>query len=448
MGVFLRFFSVFNFYVVANLLFSSCALSDEIESEYLMEYSTVYNVDESYLNKSELKLKLEFDWELESGKLFFSNTFSFDLGGNLERGNPYENEPSAAGHRIALFGSDNVLFDLREFYYQTELFGHELTVGKQQIAWGQADGVAVLDLVNPIRYREFVLEDLEDARIPLWSVRYDLYFDDFSAQLIWIPDQSYSEFANNDSEFVLTSSRLMPQYPSPYPAEYIIEPVDKPNSVIKDSDYGFEISKQISGLDINVNYLNHYYDRPAFLRFINLESDIPKVTVHETFKKTKTYGFGLNRGYSDYVIRAEVAYSTNRYYIDYDARDFDGVQISPELNYVIGVDYYGFESSMVSFQFYQSRILDYKPTLSVVENDEIITFLYRLSTWNDNLDIEAQWFYDVHDHDGLVRFSGDYRISDNYSLSIYLNNFYGDYIGVFGQYDDRDQIGLNFKWYF
>ena len=42
--------------------------------------------------------------------------------------------------------------------------------GKQQVVWGTADGMKLLDIVNPTDYREFAQNTMEDSRIPVWLV--------------------------------------------------------------------------------------------------------------------------------------------------------------------------------------------------------------------------------------------------------------------------------------
>ncbi|WP_043772935.1 DUF1302 family protein [Algiphilus aromaticivorans] len=60
---------------------------------------------------------------------------------------------------------------LRELYADIYLGPLYLRAGKQQIVWGKADGLKLLDQVNPQNFREFILADFEHSRIPQWSLR-------------------------------------------------------------------------------------------------------------------------------------------------------------------------------------------------------------------------------------------------------------------------------------
>ncbi len=403
-------------------------------------YANAYNTSESYLSKSDVGLRSDIEVSFSDGTdVFFSAQIVGDLGGRLEVG-----DPSPFGDRKNISGSNNVLAELRELYFRTDVFDNLLTVGKQQIAWGQADGVSVLDIVNPLRYREFVLDDLEFSRIPLWSLNYEIQFDSFDLQLIWIVDQTYSEIPNSKSEFSITSPRYRPSYREPSPARYNVLPVDKPDRTIADSDFGFEFSRLMGDWDVSLNYLNHISDAPVITRNINYSDEIPLITISEGYERTEMFGSNANTSFGDFVFRSEWAYSTDRFVIDYDVLDEDGVFTTEEVNYVLGLDFFGFDAAMLSVQLYQSRLLDYKDTLSRERNNTIYTFLYRATFLNETVSTEVQWLHNENDRDGLVRVSGDYRVTDIYTVSIGVDAFYGDPIGVLGQYENNDRVHFKF----
>lgn len=60
---------------------------------------------------------------------------------------------------------------LRELYLDTTLGSVDLRLGKQQEVWGTADGIKLLDILNPTDYREFVQNTMSDARIPVWMLK-------------------------------------------------------------------------------------------------------------------------------------------------------------------------------------------------------------------------------------------------------------------------------------
>src|SRR6266849_5500825 len=45
-------------------------------------------------------------------------------------------------------------------------------LGRQQIVWGEAISTFVTDVVNPKDFREFVLPDFSEIRIPIWALAF------------------------------------------------------------------------------------------------------------------------------------------------------------------------------------------------------------------------------------------------------------------------------------
>jgi len=59
---------------------------------------------------------------------------------------------------------------LREAYVDTETNGYSIRAGKQQVVWGTADGMKLLDNINPTDYSEMAQNQMEDSRMPVWMV--------------------------------------------------------------------------------------------------------------------------------------------------------------------------------------------------------------------------------------------------------------------------------------
>ncbi len=59
---------------------------------------------------------------------------------------------------------------LREAYIDTEALGWSVRAGKQQTVWGTADGMKLLDAINPTDYSEMAQNQMEDSRIPVWML--------------------------------------------------------------------------------------------------------------------------------------------------------------------------------------------------------------------------------------------------------------------------------------
>jgi hypothetical protein len=67
---------------------------------------------------------------------------------------------------------------LREAYIDQEIEGVSFRVGKQQVVWGTADGMKLLDAINPTDYTEMAQNQMEDSRIPIWMINAEKNYDD------------------------------------------------------------------------------------------------------------------------------------------------------------------------------------------------------------------------------------------------------------------------------
>ena len=59
---------------------------------------------------------------------------------------------------------------LREAYVDAEVNDWSIRAGKQQVVWGTADGMKLLDVINPTDYTEMAQNQMEDSRIPVWML--------------------------------------------------------------------------------------------------------------------------------------------------------------------------------------------------------------------------------------------------------------------------------------
>jgi len=71
----------------------------------------------------------------------------------------------------------------RELYVDTEAAGWSFRLGKQQVVWGTADGIKLLDIINPTDFREVNQNVMEDSRIPIWMINAEVTFRLLSLRL-------------------------------------------------------------------------------------------------------------------------------------------------------------------------------------------------------------------------------------------------------------------------
>ncbi len=127
----------------------------------------------------------QFDQQRHKTRAVFTQATALEdvLSGKDERENPRE-----------IYGNQRRVNELYLSYAKGPLF---VRFGKQAISWGESDTIAILDQNNPFDLTlgvPGVLEDLDEARIPLWTVRtsYALFdtlgpFSSVFVEAYWVP---------------------------------------------------------------------------------------------------------------------------------------------------------------------------------------------------------------------------------------------------------------------
>ena len=112
----------------------------------------------------------------------FENTAKIYLNDDLGNGTSWHGELNIVRDTKAiddLKGHDNYSQQdwLRELYADTKVGDWDVRLGKQQVVWGTADGIKLLDMINPTDWREFNQNTMADARIPVWMINAEKYLD-------------------------------------------------------------------------------------------------------------------------------------------------------------------------------------------------------------------------------------------------------------------------------
>ena len=84
---------------------------------------------------------------------------------------------------------------LREAYVDSQVGDWSLRTGKQQVVWGTADGMKLLDAINPTDYGEIAQNQMEDSRLPVWMVNAETTQEDGSELQLVVSQAKENIFA-------------------------------------------------------------------------------------------------------------------------------------------------------------------------------------------------------------------------------------------------------------
>jgi hypothetical protein len=395
--------------------------------------------------KLEAVLRPELEWRIAPDwRVVAIGRARADAFDRMEPGRGRPPETSSLSRRY--FIGSHVDLELRELRLETQLGPAYLTLGKQQIVWGQADGLKVLDVVNPQSFREFILDDFEDSRIPLWAVNAEVPIGPVMAQLLWIPDPSFHELPAPDAVFALTAPRFLP--PAVPGFALVLEDVDRPRRIGADGDAGLRLSTFAAGFDLAFHYLYQYDNRPVFDGRRGLSPLGPTLTFTPRYERTHLVGASGSSAFGSLTVRFELAFSSHRFLSTTDPREADALVRTPELGWVVGLDYFGLRDTLVSLQVFQSALLRDHPGLLEDRFETFLTLLVRHELWNERLRLEGIWIHGANDGDGILRPRATYQVASDLSVWAGLDLFYGRARGPFGQFSRRDRVVVGMRWGF
>lgn len=391
------------------------------------------------IQKSELVLRPRVDASLtDNWSLRASLRLRADNEDELEAIDPNQDSRSAYNRRW--FVGKRVEAELRDLYLDGRLGSALLRIGKQQIVWGQADGVRVLDVVNPFSFREFVIPDADERRIALWSVRADLPIAATNLQLLWIMDPTYDEIPESTAAFAITTPLLIPRAIPGVNAT--IESTTRPVNTMNNSDAGLRWSANAGGWDLSMNYLYHYYDDPVPA----IALDGATVRVVPRYERTHLIGGTFANAFGSTTLRGEAGYSTNRWFMTSNPNVSTRVFVSPELAWVIGIDNLSFSNTLLSVQYFQSTVLESDIGMTREKHERQVTALLQRKFANDSLTIRALGLYSLNRRDSGVQAKLSWAVGTHWTLAASVDSYNGDREGLFGEFRNASRWGLHVEW--
>lgn len=390
---------------------------------------------------AEVRLAPELEFALPAGmRLTATGRARADLFDHLEPGTPNQLTTDPIARRQTL--GNHADLELREFYVEANPGDFYLRIGKQQIVWGTADGLKVLDVVNPQSFREFVLADFEDSRIPLWTFDAETRLGDTDVQFVLIPEQTYHETPDPGSPFAITAPRFVPPVPAGVPAQ--LRGPDRPSRPLADADTGLRVARFSGGWDLSLFYFYHFEDIPVPY----LETGPDGLIVTPGYDRAHLFGGTFARAFGPLTLRGELGYTLGRALAVRDADQPDGVAESDALGSVLGLDWTAPGNWFVSAQVFVDRVVDPPGTLYRPHTDTTGTLYLRRLYRNDTVALELRWLANANDGDGLIRPQLSYDLSDQVTLWGGIDLFHGDHQGIFGQFDANDRAVFGIRYGF
>ena len=320
---------------------------------------------------------------------------------------------------------DSPVAETRELYLDFFLKNLDIRLGKQYVVWGVLEGVRITDEINPIDFRELILPDLLDYRIPLWTLKVDHYRGDTTYEFLWIPDIQFHKPAPLGSEWELlqdirdADGTVLTKFPKSF--------------ALENSEVGFKVNTNILDTELSLSYFYTWDDFPVIFRTARVDQtpNNPPI-LYPTYTRITMYGTTAVKQVGPVIVKGEAAYVTDKYFglrntIDRDGdgyTDSNGELQRDHVRWGLGVDFNVFGMD-VSPGYTQWHIINYDEGFIQPQNDSAFSVFARKEFPQNSAILQVLWIYLINMDESLLKPKLTFQVSDKLQVAGGLDLFYG-----------------------
>ncbi|MBI5450430.1 MAG: hypothetical protein HY940_03645 [Gammaproteobacteria bacterium] len=356
---------------------------------------------------------------------------------------------------------DSNVAEIKELYAEYNSEKLDIRIGKQYVIWGVIDGIRIVDEINPQNFRELILPDLIDYRIPLWTAKLDYYSNSAKWEMLWIPDLRFHKPAPQGSEWELLQEVPNTRYPDP--------------GRLENSELGYRVTWNIFDGEASLSHFITWDDFPVIFRNIAMDSAISP-EFYPTFTRINIFGATYLRDIGPGILKAELAYVPDKYFgiandtdLDGDGYlDYEGELQRRHIRWALGYEF-SFKGIDFSPAVTQWIIDNYHPKMIQKQNDTTLTLYMRKPVPEKSM-VFQMLIIDLNSLNELyLKPKITIMLSDSFQVGFGLDLFYGEKssLGVatgaatisginsleqsaqfFGNFYNNDRVFAEFKYSF
>ncbi len=304
----------------------------------------------------------------------------------------------------------------------------DLKIGRQIVAWGRSDNIRVVDILNPLDFREPGLVDIEDLRLPVFMTKLDYYFADWNLSGMALHEIRFSFNPVFNAEF--------------FPFDRPLPPEETPSNTLDNTQFGLALNGVFSGWDIS------FYGARFFQDETHLEMVSPTQLVRR-HSRLNMLGAGMNVAWGNWLLKSEAGY--------FDGLEFLALpeEMKSRFDLMLGLEYSGFSETLLSLEAANRHLIDFDPRLKaaqggVRENQFQAVFRAQKNFMHDSLHLTllASMFGLRADGGAFQRFSVAYDVKDNVSVTVGVVTYQSGDLPFFTNIGDNDRLFFDARYFF
>lgn len=389
--------------------------------------------------------KTQADWSgLTKTRPFISLTWDAKLGRN------WKTRISAKGFYDFAYGfkerdtfTNEVLSELekgaefREVYLEGSPFASfDIKLGRQIVAWGAADSLRVVDVLNPTDNREYGMTDLEDIRIPLAMTKLDYYFNDFKLQAVAVHKIKFNKTAPLGSDYNSSTSEIKEVFP---------------DSSADNTEYGLALFGTFRGWDSSLHWAQ-FFDDEAHL-VIAGTTLIPGIglvpTLEYRHNRLTMAGVVLSIPSGNFLWKAEAANFWGMEFNNVKDKKFTRTDV------LFGAEYSGWNDTSLTFESGVQHLNEFDKLLEASPDFQIedrfattVNFLQDYFNQSLHLTLAGMMIGKSGKDGGLNRASLEYDVMDAFSIKGGLMIYQPGESLYFRSLNDNDRLFFEVRYSF
>lgn len=324
-------------------------------------------------------------------------------------------------------------FRLNEAYYRYAGNFFDFTVGRQVIAWGQADGFRLTDVFSVRDLRDPVASDTDSSRLATDALRlrflHDIFTFEITAVPLFTPDKLPPFFFESEADtefFSIDLPRTFEIGGVAVPLKYTLKNAERPRK-FTDTEAGARLSFTLPALDFSLSGFYGWDKTPYYERTTGGLTNPLNVTLHEKYARIAMAGFDAAIPAGDFLIRLEGAWIGGRRF-----EPALPASISPgmppkiffnqpveknQLLLLAGIDW-NYRGWFASLQYFEDLIVDRKDDTKRETHEGFVSFNISKTLLRDTLKLSAAGSVGANYGDMFAKFSADYALTDNLHTAI------------------------------
>ena len=322
-------------------------------------------------------------------------------------------------------------FRLNEVYYRYSGNIWDISAGRQVIAWGQADGFKLTDVLSARDNSEFIGLSSDDTRLPSDSIRLRFFHDLFTFEAVAVPFFTpnklprfgFEDGAKDDLYYIDTPDSL-----GTLPAHYTKTESAKPK-MFTDTEAAARLSFFLPGIDFSVSGFYGWDKNPRFTREGKLTPTKALININQEYYRIGMAGIDAAIPTGDITIRLETAYIGGRYFepknknpsfgipnINGVPLTFDPAVRKHQLLMLAGIDWIK-SSWTLSTQYFEDLILNHKNDIERPMHKGFVSLNISKTFLRDTLKVSASGVIDINYGSTFSTYSIGYVLTDNINVS-------------------------------